>query len=119
MVAADPTMMASMYAGRQQPRSDLIDQFRELVRERLGDLALAILDERLSGEDTKNLVGKSEFGTPSAFLIKKQVQAIKQLADAFAARHGDSDFSNLLMKAMNAEMQTIAKRQRAMAAKSA
>ncbi len=117
--AADPTTMASMYAGRQSSNSNLIEQFRELVKERLGDLALAILDERLQGKDTKNLVGKSEFGTPSAFYVKKQVQAIKKLADAFAARHGDSDFSNLLAKAMNAEMQTIAKRQRAMAAKSA
>jgi len=47
-------MMAGMFAGRQQPRSDLIDQFRELVKERLGDLALAILDERLSVKTQKS-----------------------------------------------------------------
>ncbi len=117
LIPTDPSVMASMYAGRRSSNSNLIEQFRELVRERLGDLALAILDERLQGKDTKNLVGKSEFGTPSAFYVKKQVQAIKKLADAFAARHGD--FSNLLAKAMDAEAKTIAKRQRAMAAKSA
>jgi hypothetical protein len=118
MVTADPSMMASMYAGRQSSSSNLIEQFRELVRDRLGDLALAILDQRLSGEDTKNLVGKPALGTPSAFYIKKQVQAIKTLANAFAARHGDSDFSNLLVKAMNVEAATVVKRQRAITAKS-
>lgn len=118
LMPTDPTMMASMYAGRQ-PQSNLIAQFRDLVKERLGNLALAIFDQRLQGEDTKNLVGKEEFGTPSAFYVKKAVRAIKELADGFAARHGDSDFSNLLATAMKTQAEIIAKRQRAMAAKSA
>ena len=67
MHTADPVAMAGQYVGRE-PYSDLIDQFRQLVSQRLGRVALAILDARLSGEETKKLVGKAEIGTPSAFL---------------------------------------------------
>jgi hypothetical protein len=42
------------------PYSDLIDQFRQLVSQRLGKLALEILDARLAGKETKELVGKAE-----------------------------------------------------------
>ena len=35
----------------------LIDDFRQLVRHRLGDLGIAVLDARLRGEETKSLVG--------------------------------------------------------------
>ena len=89
MQPADPTAMAERLPGRQ-PYSDLIDRFRKLVADRLGQVSLTILDARLSGEDTNNLVGRADIGTPSAFYIKKEVQAIKKLAQRFAARLGDS-----------------------------
>ena len=50
--------MAGQFPGRA-PYSDLIDQFRSLVAERLGKLASEILDAKLAGEDAKNLVGKA------------------------------------------------------------
>jgi len=58
----------------------LIDQFRQLVAERLGKLAVAILDQKLAGEDAKNLVGKAANGTPSAYYIRRETRAIKELA---------------------------------------
>lgn len=112
MNAVDPVVMAGQYAGKQ-PYSDLIDQFRQLVAQRLGKTALAILDQRLAGEDVKNLVGMSTIGTPSAFIIKREIRAIKELARRF----GDSTFSGMVAKAMDLERATVAKRQAAINAR--
>ena len=116
MVAADPSVMAAQYAGRQ-PYSDLIDQFRSLVAQRLGKLAAAILDARLTGEDSKDLVGKADFGTPSAYLIKQEIRGIKQLAYEFAQQTGDHVFLNRLAKAIDSERQTVEKRKATVAAR--
>ena len=56
MHTADPSVMAGQFAGRQPP-NNIIGEFRALVLQRLGKLALAILDQRLAGQDTKDLVG--------------------------------------------------------------
>ena len=116
MVTTDPVAMAGQYAGRQ-PYSSLIDEFRTLVAQRLGKHALAILDARLSGEKMKILVGKTELGTPSAFFVKREVAEIKRLAEMFAARLGDPAFSGMVMRAMEGEAETVAKRQRSMVAR--
>lgn len=99
MTSHDPSIMADRYAGRA-PYSDLIDQFRSLVAQRLGKLALEILDARLTGKDVKNLVGKAANGTASAYYIKAETRAIKELARQFAAQSGDPVFLNKLVKAM-------------------
>jgi hypothetical protein len=116
MTAVDPSVMAGQHAGRA-PYSDVVDQFRSLVAQRLGSLALEILDARLAGEDIKNLVGKTTIGTPSAYYIKREVSAIKQLAYQFAQQTGDQVFLYKLVKAMDSEKATTAKRQAAIAAK--
>jgi hypothetical protein len=67
----------------------------------------------------KNLVGNVEFGMPSAFSVKRTVGEIKELAQRFAAKIGDSDFANLVSRAMERESATFEKRKMAMAAKSA
>jgi hypothetical protein len=112
MTAVDPNVMADRYAGRQ-PYSDLIDRFRQLVAQRLGKLALEILDARLAGEDSKNLVGKAANGTASAYYIKVEIRAIKELAQQFAQQTGDQVFLHNLAKAMDSEKETVAKRQAA------
>ena len=118
MTAVDPTTMAGQFAGRA-PYSDLIDQFRNLVAQRLGPLAAAILDQKLAGEDAIKMVGKAEFGTPSAYYIKAETRAIKELAQQFAQQTGDPVFLNKLVKAMDSERATVAKRQQAVAARQA
>ena len=90
-----------------------------MVAEKLGRVALMILDARLAGEDTKDFVGRADIGTPSAFYIKKEVQAIKHLAQQFAARLGDSDFANMVGRAMEREEATVEKRRRSTAARRA
>ena len=119
MMPADPSVMADKFAGRQYHNKDILEEFRQLVAQRLGQLALAILDQRLSGEDTKNLVGRAEIGMPSAFYVKREVQAIKELAKRFAARLGESTFANMVATAMERQSATVEKRKSAIAAKSA
>ena len=110
--------MASMYAGRA-PYNNIIGEFRQLVLQRLGKLALAILDARLGNEELKGLVGRSELGSLSAYQLKREVGEVKRLAHQFAARSGNSEFLRLVDRAFDAEATTIAKRQAARQAASA
>ncbi len=118
MAAVDPVTMAERLPGRQ-PYSSLIDEFRNLVADRLGTLAVAILDARLAGEDMKNLVGRNEIGTPSAYSIKRETGEIKKLAERFAARLGNPAFAKRVARAMEAEAETVEKRRQTMAARQA
>jgi hypothetical protein len=117
MKTADPSVIADRFAGRTSD-SNLVEQFRKLVSERLGALALAVLDSRLAGRESKELVGRGQF-EPSAYLIKREVAAIKRLATEFANRTGDPAFAKMVTAALEAEGATIAKRQRALAARHA
>jgi len=112
MTVVDPNVMAGQFVGRQ-PYSDVVDQCRSLVAQRLGKLALEILDQKLAGEDANKMVGKAEFGMASAYYIKREVQAIKRLAQQFAAQSGDPAFLRLVTQAFDAEAATVAKRQAA------
>ena len=57
MVAADPAVMAERNPAKQ-PYSGVLEDFRRLVAEKLGNLALAILDQRLDGKQTKEMVAQ-------------------------------------------------------------
>lgn len=94
-------------AARSTPGDEsTIEDFRRLVQQRLGDLAVAVLDLRLSGGDTKWLVGSPNHGEPSAYRIKQTVKAIKALAKGF----GDEDFRAMVAKAMAGEEATVRRR---------
>lgn len=116
MVASDPVAMAERVPAKAL-YSSLIDAFRSLVGQRLGSLAMAILDWRLSGKDTKDLVGKSEIGSPSIHAVKREVKEVKKLAKDFAVRHGDASFLNMLNRAMGREAETTLRRKRTAAAR--
>jgi hypothetical protein len=88
----------------------LIDKFRSLLQSRLGNLALAVFDARLNGEQTKNLVGLRELGSPSTFAVKQVVQQIKNLARAFAQGQGDPEFIHDVERLMAAEAATVERR---------
>jgi hypothetical protein len=94
--------------------SKVIEDFRELVRRRLGDLAVAVLDVRLSGEETKSLVGSPALGSPGKWVVKKVVAGIKTLAREFF--RGDPELLRRVERAMGLESETIGKRRAAMAA---
>ena len=97
----------------------VVQGFRRLVKRRLGQLGTAVLDIRLAGGETKSLVGRPDLGSPGKWGVKRAVQQIKQLAREYAAAIGDSDLLRRIMKAMEAESETIEKRRTAMAARAA
>lgn len=109
MHSADPAVMADRWAGRA-PYNNIIEEFRRLVAERLGKMALAILDARLAGQEMKELAGQPGFTRHS---LKRDVQAIKELARGF----GDPSFSRMVARAMEMEAETVEKRRQAMAAR--
>jgi hypothetical protein len=103
---------ATQAQAHRGPRYDqkLIEDFRELVFQRLGPLALAILDTRLEGDEIKLLAGSERLGKPTAYLLKKTVQQIKQLAVEYGRAIGDQDFLGRVEAAAAKEVQTVARR---------
>jgi hypothetical protein len=95
----------------------VIENFKELVLKRLGGLGLAVLDVRLSGEETKSLVGSPALGSPGRWVIKKVVADIKRLAKQYAASLGDPELLRRVERAMAGESETIGKRRATMAAR--
>jgi hypothetical protein len=98
----------------QEDDSKVIENFRELVRQRLGGLGLAVLDARLDGEEAKSLVGSAALGSPGKWTIKKVVVGIKQMARGYATSLGDLELLRGIEKAMAAESETVGKRRAAM-----
>ena len=87
----------------------MVEEFRQFVKNRLGTLALAVLDLRLDGGDTKSLAGSEELGRPTSYRVKQTVQDIKRLAKEFAAGR-DPGFLGMVERAMAGETQTISVR---------
>lgn len=88
----------------------LIDDFRRLVRSRLGELGLAVLDVRLAGEETRSLVGRADLGSPGRSVIKRVVGEVKALARTYAERRGDAGFLRNIERATGREKATVQKR---------
>jgi hypothetical protein len=88
----------------------VIHDFRRLVRKRLGDLGLAVLDARLDGIETKALVGSPALGSPGKHRITMVVAGIKALARNFAASLDDPELLRRVERAMGREEETAAKR---------
>jgi hypothetical protein len=89
---------------------EVIESFRRFVRERLGELALSVLDARLAGQETQSLVGAEELGRPDKNRIKKVVQQIKELARRYAETTGDQGFLRDVDRAMGRERATVDRR---------
>jgi hypothetical protein len=102
-------------ASTGQQDDKLIQDFRQLVQARLGELGIAVLDARLAGEETKSLVGRPDLGSPGRYVIKRTVQEIKALAREYASGIGDPAFLRDIERAMDREETTVAKRRAAMA----
>ena len=117
--STDPTTMGAMYAGREPHSSSLVDQFRSVVAGRLGTLGIYILDWRLGGRETKELVGMPELGSPTVYRIKREVQRLKRLAHDFAVQHDDPDFLRSIERGIEGEAKTVKKRQQSVLAKQA
>jgi hypothetical protein len=103
-------------AGNDDGGERVINDFRRLVRRRLGEIGVAVLNLRLAGGETKSLVGRPTLGSPGRWGIKRAVQEIKQLAREYAERLGDPGFVRDIQRAMASEEETVAKRRTAIAA---
>ena len=97
-------------ASTSQEDDKLIRDFRRLVRTRLGELGLAVLDARLAGQETRSLMGRGDLGYPNNYVVKKTVQSIKALARQYAESLGDPVFLRSIERAMGREEETVAKR---------
>jgi hypothetical protein len=114
--AVDPVAMAGQYAGRAPYNNNIVEEFRSLVGRKLGKLALAILDTRLEGGETKSLVGIPSL---SIYKIKQLVQQVKSLSRQFAERTGNWGFARMVARAMDSEQATVTKRKATAAARQA
>jgi hypothetical protein len=112
------SVTADELPAKTAPQDDekIIHDFRELVRRRLGDLAVAVLDLRLEGGETKSLVGCPSLGSPGKWVIKKIVQDVKRLAREYALGIGDPQLLRGIERAMAGESETVGRRRAAMAA---
>ncbi len=97
--------------------SKVIEDFRRLVRQRLGGLGLAILDARLDGIEMKALVGSPALGSPGKWTIKKVVAGVKRLAREYAASLGDPEMLRKVERAMAGELETVGRRRTTMTAR--
>jgi hypothetical protein len=80
------------------------------VRNRLGEIGIAILDARLAGQETKSLVGRVDLGRPGRYVVKRIVAEVKALAREYAQRLGDPAFLREIERAFQREGATIQKR---------
>ncbi len=97
-------------AAHDQDDDRVIEDFRQLVRSRLGHLGIAVMDARLSGQETKTLIGREDLGSPGGFQIKTIVHRIKALCREYAERLGDPALLRDVLRAMAREGATVQKR---------
>ena len=113
--AAEPGIMT----GGNDSGEKVINDFRRLVKRRLGELGVAVLNVRLAGGETKSLVGRPDLGSPGKYVVKWVVQEIKQLAKEYSPPLGNPGFVRDIERAMGREEETVAKRRAATAARQA
>ena len=95
----------------------VIEGFRDLVRRRLGDLAVAVLDVRLEGGETKSLVGSVSLGSPGRWVIKKVVCHSQTVGHGSMPLPQRPELLQRIEKAMAGESETVGRRRAAMAAR--
>ena len=93
---------------RQTWSQDLIQNFRRLVKNQIGDLGLSVLDARLARQELKSLVGDPELGSPTRSVLRRIVREIKDLAKDFAKN--DPGFLRQIERAVGREAVTASKR---------
>jgi hypothetical protein len=103
----DGNTASDKLAGSHPPQGEeVIEGFRKFLWNRLGSTAVDVLDHRLHGGETKELLGRP--GLETSYRLKHIVQAIKQAATEFAA--GDETFLAMVRRAMADEAVTVGRR---------
>ena len=96
----------------------VIDDFRELVRRRLGEIGVSVLDVRLADGETKSLVGNPSLGSPGKWIIKRTVQAASSSWQGSSSRAILACFGGSRER-WRTEEETVAKRRTTTAARQA
>jgi hypothetical protein len=91
---------------RTSHQHEVIEEFRNFLKSWAGETAVQVLDQRLAGEDVKELVGT--LGIETGYRLKLIVQKIKEGARKFAK--GDPDFLSMVERAFDREQKTVQKR---------
>ena len=113
--ACEPGSVPSDDSGDEK----VIKDFRRLVKRRLGNVGVAVLDVRLRGGETKSLVSRPDLGSPGKYVVKRAVQQLKELSREYAKRLGDPGFMRDIERAIGREQETVAKRLRTTTARQA
>jgi len=100
-----PTDVVATSSGSVVGR-DLLERFREYVGKNLGDAVLRLLDHRLEGGDTRDLIGS--LGLETSYRTKLVVGHIKEAARRFFSN--DPELLSMIERAFQAESQTMQKR---------
>ena len=77
-----------------------------VIRQRHGEAAVALLDQRLGGGQSKELIGTP--GLETSYQVKQVTQAIKRSLESWGA--SDPEFLALVRRAMEEEKETVARR---------
>jgi hypothetical protein len=94
---------------------DLLIKFRHHLRNAVGSAGLMVLDQRLNGADTKDLIGKQ--GLETSYRVK---QVVGQVKDALKTFSKDMpEFQNMVQRALEDEANTLRKRFRGMSSRNA
>jgi hypothetical protein len=113
-VFARPTLRAVNDCVPARPEQEhdgmIIANFTNLLKTRLGDLAVGIFNARLEGRQMKDLVGLPELDRPSQYIIKRTIQEIKTATVDYAKRLDDPDFLRRVERLLDAEAATVARR---------
>lgn len=96
---------AAMDIPAPQPESGtLIQAFREFLREKHGERAVQVFDQRVGGGDVKELIGNGL----TSYALKELVKRVKNAARDFAA--DDPGFLAMVEKAFRDEARTVGRR---------
>jgi hypothetical protein len=101
---------AVAYSGQPPEQAMLVQEFLQFVRGRYGELPARLLQHRLAGGETKDLVGDPNLGRPTRHAVKSAVKDLKTATRDYAARSGDPAFIGMIQKAMAREAATVGKR---------
>ncbi len=85
---------------------EILTRFRNHVQNLVGPAGVTVLDQRLNGADTKDLIGKQ--GLETSYRVK---QVVAQVKDALRTFSKDMpEFRNMVQKALEDEANTLERR---------
>jgi hypothetical protein len=85
---------------------DLLNKFRHHLRNSVGQAGVMVLDQRLEGGETKELIGKQ--GLETSYRVKQVVGQVKDALKTFSK--DQPEFQNMVKRALEDEADTLERR---------